>query len=158
MYDNNFRLEGTILERFNTIQVTDTFRKREFVLKVTGAGDSRDETIKFQCVQSNISLLDEVRVGNRVVVSFRVTGREWSKDSEKSYFNNLDCLDIDVIDGENLEDHTPDSLHTKNMIDEIIPAAGFSQAKSSSGEDWLSGSNPGKDNIRIDHEFDDLPF
>lgn len=155
MYDNSFRIEGVVTERFDAVQVTDTFRKREFVLEITN--ESRSEFVKFQCIQNNITLLDDVRVGNRVIVSFRLTGREWTNEEGKRYFTNLDCRGIDIIDTMNLEEHTPPAdILAKDIESEIIPAAGFPQQKSSSGEDWLTGSS-NKNQFDSD-EFEDLPF
>jgi hypothetical protein len=152
MYENNFRIEGTIHDRFDALQVTETFRKREFILSVLRPGDSMVvDKLKFQCVQSNIILLDNVRVGNRVIVSFRLTGREWNSDEGKRYFTNLDCVDIDILDATNLEEHTPDSMLAKDIKSEIIPADGFTAAEEpKTDEEWLDK--------KIDDEFSDLPF
>ena len=161
MYENNFRLEGMIHERFDAVQVTETFRKREFILQVTRPGDSNNiDFIKFQCLQNRISLLDEIRVGNRVIVAFMVTGREWSNAEGKRYFTNLDCTDIDVLDPTSTEKDTPASFLAKDIQTTIIPEAGFPQTESrtGSGEDWLTGSTKKEKDQFDPGEFDDLPF
>jgi len=146
MYENSFRLEGTVHLRFDAVQVTENFRKREFVLSVMRPGqDTTIDMVRFQCVQNNIMLLDDVREGNRVIVSFRVTGKEYNKDGKKIFFTNLDCTDIDIVDDESTEDHTPGSILAKDIESEIIPANGFADKKDSTYD-------------KVDEEFDDLPF
>ena len=146
MYENNFRLEGKVYARLDSVQVTENFRKREFVLEVMRPGqDMTVDLVRFQCVQSNIILLDDVREGNRVVVSFRVTGKEYNKDGKKIYFTNLDCTDIDISDNESTEEHTPGSFLAKDIKDEVIPANGFAEKEQTEDE-------------KIIDEYDDLPF
>jgi len=155
MYDNNFRLEGIVHERFDSQQVTETFRKREFILEVMRSGNSNiTDMVKFQCVQQNITLLDEVRIGNRVLVNFQVTGREWNSAEGKRYFTNLDCIDIDILDATNTEESG--DILAKDIDSTVIPEGGFPQEKKqqSSGEDWLSGKKSELD----PEEHDDLPF
>ena len=146
MYENSFRLEGTEHLRFDAVQVTENFRKREFVLSVMRLGqDSTVDLVRFQCILNNITLLDDVREGNRVIVSFRVTGKEYNKDGKKIFFTNLDCTDIDIIDNESTEEHTSGDILAKDVESEIIPASGFADTKDTTYD-------------KVDDEFDDLPF
>jgi hypothetical protein len=142
MYDNNFQVEGTIKDRFEMVQVSDKFRKREFILSVNRAEDSKVELIKFQCLNAKVDLVDEIRIGNRVIVEFRLSGRKWEKDGEKEvYFTNLDCTGVEVIDPTNLEE--PDPNQGVIYSDQLNPAQHL----------------PPKDDIlKSDDEYSDLPF
>ena len=143
MYDNNFRIEGTIKNRFETIQVTDKFSKREFVLSVSRPEDNKVELIKFQCLNVGTKLLDEIRVGNRVIVEFKVSGRKWDKGGEEVYFTNLDCLSIDILDPTNLEEHTTDTKQDVLYTDQI---------------DVSEHIVPKEDKLEPPDKYSDLPF
>jgi len=144
MYDNNFQVEGTIKDRYDAIQVTDRFQKREFILSVSQPSGSNVDLIKFQCLNNDVNLLDNVRIGYRVIVRFKISGRKWDKsEDEPVYFVNLDCTSIDVLDAVNLEEHTPDPgvVYQKDAdVSGLIPG--------SDKEDFLTH----------DDKYDDLPF
>lgn len=85
----NFELSGTLLEKFDEMQVTDTFKKREFVLET--ADGSYTEQIKFQLVQDKTGLIEPFNVGDKLNVRFNIKGNKW-KDN---YFVNLQAWKID---------------------------------------------------------------
>lgn len=88
-----YTLKGEIKVINDTQQVTDTFRKREFV--VTDASGQYPQTIMFQSVQDRCDMLDTVKVGDMVEVFFNLRGREWtSPQNEVRYFNTLDAWKI----------------------------------------------------------------
>ena len=47
----SFEVEGKLYKKFDTNQVTDTFRKREFILELEDGAYT--QLIKFQLTQSN---------------------------------------------------------------------------------------------------------
>jgi hypothetical protein len=94
----SFEISGRIFEIQPTQQVTDKFKKREFILEVKETGNSGFEFIeyiKFQAVQDKCSLLDGLNVNDQVKVSFNLRGRKWEKDGQTSYFTNLDAWKIE---------------------------------------------------------------
>ena len=92
----SYEIKGKLIEKFETVEVTDTFKKREFVLEKEEnvGGKIYTETIKFQVTQDKCYVLDGFEVGKEVEVSFNVKGRKWEKEGKVNYFNNLECWKI----------------------------------------------------------------
>ena len=93
-----YELEGRIIEMFDTQQVSEKFRKREFVVEQSEnvGGQVYTEQIKFQLVQKACDLLDRVQVGDIVNVHFNIKGRRWeSPEGKVNYFTNLDAWKLD---------------------------------------------------------------
>lgn len=100
-----FKLTGTVKVVKDTIQVTDKFSKREFVITDTDPNYPQD--ISFQASQDKCSILDGFAVGQQVEVSFNLRGREWtSPQGEVKYFNTLDAWRIESV-GEKFISDTP---------------------------------------------------
>lgn len=93
----DFQLTGVIYEINDTVQKTEKFRSREFVLKVSKEIGDREITdyVKFQATQDKCDVLDKYKVGSTVTAHFNIRGREWEKDGKKSYFTNLDAWRIE---------------------------------------------------------------
>jgi len=86
-----FELTGTIIEITETVQVTNTFQKREFVVSAPDkVGDKEyDNYPKFQVTQNKCDLLDAFTPGQEIKVSFNVKGNKWVKDGKDNYFTSL---------------------------------------------------------------------
>ncbi len=78
----------------DTQQVSDKFRKREFVVEVQSG--QYFEFIKFQLTQDKCALADALAVGQEVTVHFNLRGKPYVKDGKDVYFNNLDAWRIEV--------------------------------------------------------------
>lgn len=87
-------VKGKIVEIFQTQQVTDTFKKREFVLEFA-ENPQYPEFVKFEMIQDKCGLLDNYQVGNEVTISMNLKGRKWNdpKGGVK-YFNTLQAWKI----------------------------------------------------------------
>ena len=94
-----YELQGKIIEIYPTNQVSDRFKKREFVVEKeeNNAGNVFVDTIKFQTTQDRCSLLDQLQTGELVKVTFNVRGNKWEKNGQINYFNNLDAWRIEKI-------------------------------------------------------------
>jgi hypothetical protein len=89
---NKFELTGNIIEIFPAQTFGKGFRKREFVVEV---GDKYPQKIIFQLVQEKCNIIDAHSVGDEVVVSFNVNGRDWTdKMGTVKYFNSLEAWKI----------------------------------------------------------------
>jgi hypothetical protein len=89
-----FKLTGTVKVVNSTVQVSEKFSKREFV--VTDTSSMYPQDIMFQATQDKCSLLDAVHSGEQVEVSFNLRGREWtSPQGEVKYFNTLEAWRIE---------------------------------------------------------------
>ena len=73
----SFELEGKLIEKFDTVVVSEKFQKREFVLETeeNNGGSVYTQNIKFQFVQNKCSELDASNVGDVVRVHFNLQGR-----------------------------------------------------------------------------------
>lgn len=88
-----YQLTGIVKVLNDTQQITDTFKKREFV--VTDNSSQYPQDILFQAVQANTDKLNDINVGDAITVSFNLRGREWtSPQGEVKYFNSLDAWNI----------------------------------------------------------------
>ena len=95
----SYELTGKLIEKFDVQQVSDSFKKREFVVEKEEnvAGNVYTEVIKFQCVQDKVSMLDNVNVNDIVTVSFNIRGRKWDKPGgDTIYFTNLDAWRMEI--------------------------------------------------------------
>ena len=90
---------GKIYALFDTQQVTERFRKREFVVEL--ADNPRfPQFVLFQLTGDRCEDLDKFEVGDEVRVEFSLRGREWkSPKGEIKYFNSLDVWTIQHAGG-----------------------------------------------------------
>lgn len=95
-----YTLIGELTKIEEVRQVSDSFKKREFV--VTDNSGKYPQTILLQVVQDRCEILDKVKVGQLVEVSFFLNGREWTnpKDGVVRYFNSLDAWKVEPLVGD----------------------------------------------------------
>lgn len=132
-------VSGKIIEKYDTQEITETFKIREFVLEyIENPQYSYPELLKFQLVQANCDQLDRFEVGNQIKVEFNLKGRKWTDpEGNVRYFNTLQAWKI-----ERLEDGASSS-------DSPTPSAPTPPPTEDSG--WQ------KENSSQEQE-DDLPF
>lgn len=100
-----------------TVQVTEKFSKREFVIETE---DTYPQRVIFQLANDNTSKLDGLNVGDSVEVSFNLRGREWtSPQGEVKYFNTLEAWRIDKLGGASAPQ--PSSQAPSNGGDDDLP-------------------------------------
>jgi hypothetical protein len=92
-------LTGKLFDIFDTIQRTEKFKVREFVVetKETAKDKSFSQLIKFQASNERTSVLDNMSIGDEVKVHFNIKGSKWDKNGKTSYFNNLDAWKIEQL-------------------------------------------------------------
>ena len=95
----SYELSGKLLIKFDTMQRTESFKTREFVVEKSEDinGKTITNLIKFQCVQDRTGIIDRVNTGDEIKVYFNIRGSKWEKDGRVSYFNNLDAWRIEQI-------------------------------------------------------------
>ena len=80
-------------------QVTERFRKREFVLELS-ENSRYPQFVQFQLSGDRCERIDDFAVGDEVQVEFSLRGREWkSPKGEVKYFNSLDVWNIERASG-----------------------------------------------------------
>lgn len=92
----SFDVQGKMHEIFDEQQVSDKFRKREFVLEIPDG--SYTQFIKFQLTQDKCSLLDQFKIGDDVKVAFNLSGKPFTKNGTTMYFTNLGAWRIERAD------------------------------------------------------------
>jgi hypothetical protein len=85
---------GKLVEVFETQQVSDKFKKRDFVLEIA-ENPQYPETVKFELQQDKCSLIDNYQQGTEITVSFNLRGRSWTNpQGVKQYFNTLQAWKV----------------------------------------------------------------
>ncbi len=87
-------ITGILKVKGDAQQVSEKFRKREFVLSDNSS--QYPQHISFQLTQDKCSLIDQYNVGDEIKVHFNLRGREWvSPKNEVKYFNTLEAWRIE---------------------------------------------------------------
>ena len=124
-------IRGRILEISDTQQVTNTFKKREFVVEYAD-NPQYPEFIKFELIQDKCDLLNTFKAGDEVDVHFNLKGRKWTDPKgEVKYFNSLQAWRLETVSG-GAETQPPAAANSMEGIEE---------------PGWIT-----------DNEEDDLPF
>jgi single-stranded DNA-binding protein len=102
-------ISAKIIEIFETANVTETFKKREFVVEYS-ENPQYPEYIKFEFIQDKCEILNNYKVGDEVDISFNLKGRKWTDpQGTVKYFNTLQAwrLDKKSADAENSDGAQP---------------------------------------------------
>jgi Domain of unknown function (DUF3127) len=94
-----FEITGKLAAKYDTVQRTETFRTREFVIEKTEDIGGRMITnfVKFQSVQDRTSIIDRFNIGDELKVSFNIKGTKWEKNGTVNYITNLDAWRVELL-------------------------------------------------------------
>jgi hypothetical protein len=114
-----FEISGKIIDIMPVNQVSDKFKKREFVIekKDTGGAAVFIDYIKFQLVQDKCDLINESFLNEEVKIWFNLKGNKWERDGKINYFTNLDAWKIEKIS----ESVKNQSVTSQNIIEDLPP-------------------------------------
>jgi hypothetical protein len=95
----SFEIIGKLIAKYDTVNRTESFRTREFVVEKSEEINNRTivNYVKFQCVQDKTSMVDSVNIGDNVKVLFNIKGSKWEKDGKTNYITNLDAWKIEQL-------------------------------------------------------------
>lgn len=98
-----YQITGKLVEKFDTVQATEKFKKREFVIEVNSENTSfnRVDVIKFQLTQDRCNLIDNAALNDSITVFFDIRGNKWEKEGRVMYFTNLEAWRVstpEVVD------------------------------------------------------------
>lgn len=95
----SFEITGKLVAKYDTVQRTETFKTREFVIEKTEDinGRSISNYVKFQSVQDRTSMPDRFNLGDEVKVTFNIKGTKWVKDGRENYITNLDAWRMEHV-------------------------------------------------------------
>lgn len=95
----SYEIEGKLYAKFDTVQRSESFKTREFVIEKSEEGNGRTFTsyIKLQCVQDKTAMPDRFNLGDDVKVQFNIKGTKWEKDGRVTYITNLDAWRMETV-------------------------------------------------------------
>lgn len=93
----SFELTGKLVAINETQQVSERFKKREFVLETAEEinGNVYTNYAKMQLVQNKCEIIDNFKIGDTVKVSFNIKGNKWERDGNVNYITNLDAWRVE---------------------------------------------------------------
>jgi len=104
-----FEITGRIIDVQPVNQVSDKFRKREFVIEKKESGGTAVfvDYIKFQLVQDKCDLINESFLNEEVKIWFNLKGNRWEKEGRVNYFTNLDAWKIEKLSSQVHDQNVP---------------------------------------------------
>src|SRR5271156_1850425 len=93
----SLEVTGKLLAKYETQQVSEKFKKREFVLELAEEinGNIYTNFAKMQLVQNKCDIIDRFKEGELVKVSFNIKGNRWERDGKVNYITNLDAWRVE---------------------------------------------------------------
>ena len=107
-----FEIIGKVIDISPVNQVSDKFKKREFVIEKKEAGGAAVfiDYIKFQLIQDKCDLINDSFLNEDVRIWFNLKGNKWERDGKINYFTNLDAWKVEktstAIKDQNIPSHT----------------------------------------------------
>ena len=142
----SLEVTGKLLVKYETQQVSEKFKKREFVLELAEEinGNIYTNFAKMQLVQNKCEIIDRFKEGEQVKVSFNIKGNRWERDGKVNYITNLDAWRV--------ESTTAAPAGNGNQA----PAPAYNNNNTNSGSTNFSGAQ--NYNPSSPEAVDDLPF
>ncbi len=111
-----YELSGTVKKIFEEKTFSSGFNVREFV--VTTEADKFPQDICLQCVKEKVEMVNKLKEGDKVKVSFDLRGREY----QGRYFVNLNAWKIDYgVGDDTASDEPPPFDPADEILDEEPP-------------------------------------
>lgn len=112
-----FEITGKIIDISPVNQVSDKFKKREFVIEKKESGQSAVfvDYIKFQLIQDKCDLINESFMNDEVKIWFNLKGNKWEREGKINYFTNLDAWKIERISGQTREQSAPSNVRLEDI-------------------------------------------
>jgi hypothetical protein len=113
-----FEITGKVIDISPVNQVSDKFKKREFVIEKKEAGGSAVfiDYVKFQLIQDKCDLINESFLNEEVKIWFNLKGNKWERDGKINYFTNLDAWKIEKTSSGSVREQNPSSRVTLEDI------------------------------------------
>ena len=112
-------IKGKLVEIFDTFQITETFKKREFIIQ-DNKNPEYPEFVKVELIQDKVSLLDDLKVGDEINVLINIKGRKWEdKEGNIKYFNSIQGWKIETANEDINQENSEDEINQDS--DEDLP-------------------------------------
>jgi len=114
-----FEITGKVIDIAPVNQVSDKFKKREFVIekKETGGTAVFIDYIKFQLVQDKCDLINESFMNEEIRIWFNLKGNKWERDGKINYFTNLDAWKIEKVSSQGRDQ----TIQSRPTLEDIPP-------------------------------------
>jgi hypothetical protein len=114
-----FEITGKVIDISPVNQVSDKFKKREFVIekKETGGAAVFIDYVKFQLIQDKCDLINDSYLNEDVKIWFNLKGNKWERDGKVNYFTNLDAWKIEKTSSAQKEQ----SVAPRTTLEDIPP-------------------------------------
>lgn len=95
----SLEITGRLVEKSDTQQVSEKFKKREFVIEISEEinGNIYTNFGKFQLVQNKCDIIDRFIPGDTLKVNFNIKGNKWERDGKVNYITNLDAWKVEAV-------------------------------------------------------------
>ncbi len=114
-----YEAKGIVLAVFDEQQITEKFKKREFILEV--ANGAYTEKIKFQLANEKCSLIAGYMQGLEIKVFFNIKGSSSDKNGTTMYFTNLDAWKIEQLTAHQMPTPAPASAPVEKQRNFVPP-------------------------------------
>ncbi|MCF8449212.1 MAG: DUF3127 domain-containing protein [Taibaiella sp.] len=149
----NLEVTGKLLVKYDAQQVSEKFKKREFVVELAEEinGNLYTNFAKLQLVQNKCDIIDRFNAGDVVKVSFNIKGNSYvdKKDGVTKYITNLDAWRVESATAAAPQAGAPQQAPAYNAPAYNAPAANAAPANN-------YGSAPAYN--ASPEAIDDLPF
>lgn len=96
----SLEVTGKLIQKYDTVQVSEKFKKREFVVELSEEinGNIYVNPAKMQLVQNKCEIIDRFNKGDMVKVSFNIKGNSYvdKTDGSTKYITNLDAWRVEA--------------------------------------------------------------
>lgn len=116
-----FEITGKVIDISPVNQVSDKFKKREFVIerKETGGAAVFVDYIKFQLIQDKCDLINESYLNEEIKIWFNIKGNKWERDGKINYFTNLDAWKVEKTSPSIRDQNLPPQTTLEDIPPEI---------------------------------------
>jgi hypothetical protein len=96
----SLEVTGKLLVKYDAQQVSEKFKKREFVMELAEEinGNIYTNFAKLQLVQTKCDIIDRFNNGDLIKVSFNIKGNSYvdKRDGQTKYITNLDAWRVEA--------------------------------------------------------------
>ena len=98
----NYSIQGTLFSVSKVNNISDRFRKREFVIAIEEKGRDQSWTnyIKLQLENKDVLEIDKFHIGDEIEVTFDIKGNKAEKMGEELFFTHLKAWKIELVGGD----------------------------------------------------------
>jgi hypothetical protein len=111
------KIQGVIYKIEETQNVSEKFRKRDFVLEIKN-NEAYVQKVLFTLIMDKVDEIESFSTGEEVEVDFNLQGKEWTSPSgEVKFFNTLSVYKINKIENQTVQTYNKKDLTQRVHLD-----------------------------------------